>query len=147
MTQPTQALSEYFEALARLRVGRPIHVRKGTKITNDAVALEAGRGKGSIKKSRSAFTALIQAIDAATAEQASRSPEQHQKAQLEKVKSTAHQYRNDLDAAVTSLVARLYEVHELKKKVRTLEERVQTLTERLSKVSNARVQSLKPKSV
>lgn len=147
MIQPALALAEYFEALARLKAGRPIHKQKGTKITNDAVALEAGRGKGSIKKSRPAFTALIQVINAAAAEQAGRSPEQQQKAQLERVKGTAHQYRKDLDAAAASLVARLYEVHELKKKVRTLEEQVQTLTERLSKLSTAKVRPIKPKCV
>lgn len=147
MTQPSQAFAEYFEALARLKAGRPVNVMKGTKITNDAVALEARRGKGSIKKSRPAFLALIQAIDAAAAEQANSSPEKQQKAQLQKIKGAAHQYRNDLDAVTSSLVARLYEVYELKKKVHELEEKVETLTEQLSRVSHAKVQAIKPKHV
>ena len=52
-------LADYFEALDRLQKGRPRIVPLGTKITNDAVSLEAGRKKGSIKKSRDLFKDLI----------------------------------------------------------------------------------------
>lgn len=52
MTQPVQPLAEYFAALERLKAGKPRIVPKGSRITNDAISLEAGRGKGSIKKSR-----------------------------------------------------------------------------------------------
>lgn len=40
---------DYFEALERLKSGSPINVPKGTKITNDSVALEAGRKKGALR--------------------------------------------------------------------------------------------------
>ena len=39
-------LQDYFDALDRLKNGKPINVPKGTKITNDSVSLEAGRKKG-----------------------------------------------------------------------------------------------------
>ncbi len=43
-------LQDYFDALERLKTGKPVNVPKGTKITNDSVSLEAGRKKGTIKK-------------------------------------------------------------------------------------------------
>ena len=111
-------LDEYFEALARLKAGRPITVPKGTKITNDAVALEAGRGKGCIKKSRPIFSDLIQAIDDAAAEQADSINKD--KIQLDKAKSSAQQYRRELEAALAREVLLLLEVYELKKELAKL---------------------------
>jgi hypothetical protein len=51
-------VDKYFAALERLKA-------RGEPISNDAVALEAGSGRGSIKKSRPAYAELIAAIDAA----------------------------------------------------------------------------------
>ncbi|SIT50083.1 conserved hypothetical protein [Paraburkholderia piptadeniae] len=48
----------YFAALERLTA-------RGEPNSNDAVALEAGSGRESIKKSRPAYAELIAAIDAA----------------------------------------------------------------------------------
>ena len=59
------AIADYEEALERLKTGKPIRVAVGTRITNDAVSLEAGRGKGTIKKSRASFAKLILEIEAA----------------------------------------------------------------------------------
>lgn len=87
----TSAMTNYFAALDRLVKGTPTVVAKGTKITNDSVALEAGRGKGSIKKSRSVFTALIEAIDLAAAEQVK--PAGLDKAKLKTAKEEAKRYR------------------------------------------------------
>lgn len=144
MTEPTSTISDYFVALERLKAGQSVYVARGTRITNDAVALEAGRGKGTIKKSRPVFAALIEAIDAAAVAQTNASPDQLKKVQLERVKDTANQHRNDLDAALGSLVARLAEVHDLKKQVTALQSEVQTLTERLTQVSTGKVVKLKP---
>jgi len=58
-------LKDYFQALERLKSGKPVNVPKGSKITNDSVSLEAGRKKGTIKKSRPIFSELIQSIAAA----------------------------------------------------------------------------------
>lgn len=55
-------VDKYFAALERLK-------NRGAPISNDAVALEAGSGRGSIKKSRPAYTDLIAAIETAAKEQ------------------------------------------------------------------------------
>ena len=57
------ALNEYYAALERLKANKPIVLPKGSAINNDTVAMEAGRKRGSIKKSRHA--ALIEAIEQA----------------------------------------------------------------------------------
>jgi hypothetical protein len=51
-------IDKYFETLQRL-------IDRGAKINNDTVALEAGSGRGSIKKSRPAYAMLVAAIDEA----------------------------------------------------------------------------------
>ncbi|MDE1543864.1 hypothetical protein PTW32_00395 [Dechloromonas agitata] len=112
------SLSDYVDALERLKEGKPVVVPKGTKITNDAVALEAGRGKGSIKKSRAVFSDLIEAIDEAAKAQAS--PETARKDQLARVKSKAEQYRTELDAALGRELCLLREIFELKKELKRL---------------------------
>lgn len=111
----TQPLADYFAALDRLKNGRTINVPKNTKITNDAVSLEAGRGKGSIKKSRHIFIDLIQAIDSAAAEQSKVTS--LQKAQLDKAKISVNQYRVELEAALAREVSLLYELYEVKKQL------------------------------
>lgn len=112
------SICDYFDALERLKEGKPVVVPKGTKITNDAVALEAGRGKGSIKKSRSVFADLIGAIDEAAKAQAS--PEIARKDQLARLKAKVNQYRSDLDAALGRELCLLREVFELKKEIKRL---------------------------
>ena len=63
MENINQTIDEYFEALDRLIKNQPINIQKGFKINKDSVALEAGRKRGSIKKSREVFHELIEAID------------------------------------------------------------------------------------
>ena len=108
-----QPLDAYFSALERLKNGAPSIVPKGIKITNDSVALEAGRGKGSIKKSRPVFADLILAIDAAAKEQTN--PKNEQKVQLTKVKAKSDQYRIELDACLAREISLLHELYETKK--------------------------------
>ncbi|MEX3901364.1 MULTISPECIES: hypothetical protein [Paraburkholderia] len=85
------ALDEYRQALQRLEDGQPQVVPKGTRITNDAVALEAGRGKGRIKRSRAMFVGLIAEI-ASAAERQSKSSHDSGPA-LKAAKDRAGQYR------------------------------------------------------
>lgn len=106
-------MKDYFGALDRLKKGRPTVVPKGTKITNDAVALEAGRGKGSIKKSRPVYADLIKAIDDAAAEQSQ--PKNEEKMRLAKAKSSVAHYRRELEAALAREVSLLKELYETKK--------------------------------
>jgi hypothetical protein len=108
----TNALSDYFKALERLKNDKSINIPPGSKISNDTVALEAGRGRGSIKKSRPAFSSLIKAInDAATAQAL---PKVDAKARAEKHRNTAEKYRQLWEAALARELSLIHELHELK---------------------------------
>ena len=113
-----QPLDEYFAALERLKKGRPTIVAKGMKITNDAGALEAGRGKGSIKKSRLLFADLIHAIDEAAVDQAR--PKNEQLDRLNKAKIAATELRRALEASMAREISLLHELYEVKKKLARL---------------------------
>jgi hypothetical protein len=107
-----QILEDYFRALKRLVKSESIVVPRGAKICNDSVSMEAGRGKGTIKKSRPIFSDLIVAIDEAARLQ--KFPEFAQKEKLEKVKSKAEQYQIELDAALARELCLLREIFELR---------------------------------
>ncbi|WP_321882670.1 hypothetical protein [Burkholderia cepacia] len=109
------ALTDYFEALERLKKGLPRVVPKGTKITNDAVSLEAGRGKGTIKKSRPIFADLIAAIDEAAA--ARPDPQGALKGKIESVKCAAEKYRGLWEEALAREASLLMELYEAKKTI------------------------------
>lgn len=108
-------LEEYFEALERLKKNQPMKVPKGTKITNDSVALEAGRGKGSIKKSRPVFSDLIEAVRRVAETQANPSDEIRLK--LERTKAGAEKYRRLYEEALARELSLLHEVHEIKQEL------------------------------
>lgn len=108
----------YFEALERLKKGRPAVVPKGTKINNDAVALEAGRGKGSIKKSRPIFKDLIEAIDTAAAEQAR--PQVEVKERFDLAKGSADRYRGLWEEALAREVSLVRELYSVKMELKAL---------------------------
>jgi len=105
-------VGKYFEALERLRA-------RGAPINNDTVALEAGSGRGSIKKSRSGYAALIAAIDQAAKEQvqarAASDP-------VPGLRSDIEGLRARLDEALEREVNLLYEVLTLREENRQLRE-------------------------
>lgn len=114
----TNSLEEYFEALARLVANKPERIAPGTRITNDAVAQEAGRGKGSIKKSRPVFADLIAAIDAAaTAQATAANPD---KDKLAAAKAAAEDYRQKWEAALARELSLVQELFELKQQLAKL---------------------------
>ena len=112
------AISDYFDALDRLKNGHPRVVPKGTKITNDAVSLEAGRGKGSIKKSRPIFADLIAAIEKVNAERPD--PLVAMKGRLESAKDDADKYRNLWEEALAREASLLVELFATKKEIANL---------------------------
>jgi hypothetical protein len=115
----SDTLGEYYDALERLVKGRCIRVPNGSKISNDAVALEAGRSKGSIKKSRAVFADLIAAIRAAAERAAKeRNPD---KERLARAKDSETELQQKLDAALAREASLLFENYELKKKLAALE--------------------------
>lgn len=85
------ALDEYYQALQRLKSSTPVRVPKGTKITKDSVALEAGRKRSSIKKSRPVFEQLIIDIDIAVEEQLTKKKNPNKV--IEELKSEKSHYR------------------------------------------------------
>ena len=113
------ALNEYYAALERLKANKPIILPKGSAINNDTVALEAGRKRGSIKKSRHA--ALVQAIELA-AQQAGQnvlSPTQQieqAKSRTKAVKSDYEQLQEDYEILLEKCTSLLKENFELRQK-------------------------------
>lgn len=112
-------VNEYYAALERLKAHKPTVLPKGSAINNDTVALEAGRKRGSIKKSRHA--ALIEAIELA-AQQAGQnvlSPAQQveqAKSKTEAVKTEHEQLKEDYEKLLEKCNSLLLENFELKQK-------------------------------
>lgn len=111
-------IADYFDALERLSKGNTIVVPKGTRINNDSVALEAGRGKGAIKRSRPIFSELIAAINKASEEQLAQ--ESATELQVGKARMRAKKYRSELDAALARELCLIREIFELKKELNSL---------------------------
>ena len=114
------AVNEYYAALERLKANKPTVLPKGSAINNDTVALEAGRKRGSIKKSRHA--ALVQAIELA-AQQAGQnvlSPTQQieqAKSRTKAVKSDYEQLQEDYEILLEKCTSLLMENFELRQKM------------------------------
>jgi len=85
-------ISEYEDALERLMNNQPVNVPKGSKINKDTVALEAGRKRGSIKKSRDIFVDLIQNIEESANER--KFPKKEYEQKILKWKNKANEYRD-----------------------------------------------------
>ena len=117
------ALNDYYAALERLKANKPIVLPKGSAINNDTVAMEAGRKRGSIKKSRHA--ALIEAIEQAAqaAGQNVLSPTQQieqAKSRTKAVKSDYEQLKEDYEKLLEKCNSLLLENFELRQSTRTI---------------------------
>ena len=104
----SDTIDDYFKALQRLRA-------RNAKISNDAVAVEAGRKKGSIKKSRPQFAALILAIDNAAL--AIASSEESLDARLKRSRAECKALRTKLDESLAREVNLLRQVFELQQQI------------------------------
>lgn len=114
------ALNDYYAALERLKAHKPIILPKGSAINNDTVALEAGRKRGSIKKSRHA--ALIEAIEQAAQQvgQNVLSPAQQieqAKTKTKAVKSDYEQLKEDYEILLEKCNSLLLENFELRQRL------------------------------
>lgn len=112
------SLQDYFEALDRLVAGCPKIVAKGTRITNDSVSIEAGRGKGSIKKSRLVFSDLIEAIRVVAENQFQGKNEIQEK--IDKAKKQTLSYKKMYEESIGRELSLIYEIDELKQTIRQL---------------------------
>ncbi|MGU7811663.1 hypothetical protein [Burkholderia sp. AW49-1] len=105
-------MTDYYAALERLKK------RKNARINNDTVAIEAGRKKGCIKKSRPQFAKLIEAIDAANA--VAERPKLELTDHLNRAKSDAKDLRAQLDESLARELALLQQVFNLRKELAAL---------------------------
>lgn len=104
--------AKYLEALERLKA-------RGDPISNDAVAREAGSGKGSIKKSRPGHAELIAAITRAALEQ------QHARAASDPVPQLRQQIamlQQRIDSSLERELCLLNEVYQLREENRQLKQ-------------------------
>ena len=117
------ALEEYYAALERLKVNNPTLLSKGSAINNDTVALEAGRKRGSIKKSRHA--ALVEAIELAAQEMEQEEPSPAQqieqaKSKTKGVKINYEQLEQKYEKLLEKANSLLLENYELRQKIGNL---------------------------
>lgn len=131
-------LKLYNMALDRLIDGKSIIVKKGAKINNDSVSLEAGRGKGSIKKSRSGYATLIARIDAAALKQSQPKREAADRAQ--RMRGRVQELEEKLDAALGREMSLVYELLSVRKQVaKLIDEKIVPI--RRSKAPTKKIQS------
>lgn len=112
-------LDDYYQALERLIEGKPIRVSSDSKICNDSVALEAGRNKSAIKKSRVIFTDLIIAIEQASEHQKQPCQEQQK---IIKLTNELKALKKDLEQALGRELSLVYENYQLKKELKILKD-------------------------
>lgn len=105
-------VAKYYGALERL-------IARGEPINNDAVALEAGSGRGSIKKSRPAYAELIAAIDAAAAQQTEIKVASDP---MPRLRMDLEDLTRRLDQSLDREVALLNELYDLRAEVKQLTE-------------------------
>jgi hypothetical protein len=113
-----KTLEEYYEALNRLINNNPVNVPKDTKINKDTVALEAGRKRGSIKKSREVFLELIEAIEKAS-EEKSKSTSQHIE-QITKIKDKMNNFKHLYEEALNRELMYIERINELEKALKNI---------------------------
>ena len=103
-------VDKYFAALQRL-------VDRDVPINNDSVALEAGSGRGSIKKSRGVYAELIEAIDLA---EKARGQTKVETDPAPALRNEIQNLMRRLDEALEREICLLDEVYTLREEVRQL---------------------------
>ena len=109
------ALQVYWNALERLKRGKPINVMPGGRITNDQVSLEAGRSRGSIKKSRPVFAKLISAIEDAS--KAKNKPSAETQEKYLRKRAEAENYKAQYKKSIAREISMLKQINELKQEI------------------------------
>lgn len=104
-------LNDYYHALDRLIENNPINVPKNSKINNDTVALEAGRKRGSIKKSRKMFLDLIEKIK--NASHNDRTKEIELKYKIDKYKNKMNEYKELYEKSLNRELMLIERINEL----------------------------------
>lgn len=108
-------LDDYYKALRRLVNNTPINVPKNTKINNDTVAIEAGRRRGSIKKSREIFSDLISEIERVS--QNVKNEDKELKNRIIKYKNKAQKYKELYEESLNRELMLIERIKELEIKI------------------------------
>lgn len=123
----TDSLKEYWDALNRLKKRKPLNVPAGGRITNDQISLEAGRGRGSIKKSREIYSELITAIEKAEKERQQQNNKDEEK--YERRRSEANKYKLLYQQSIAREISLARENEELKGEIKKLKKNnIHTIT-------------------
>ena len=114
-----RAVDDYYAALERLKENNPTLLPKDSVINNDTVALEAGRKRGSIKKS--CHAALVEEIELAVQEAGKNviSPAQQierEKSKTKVVKTDYEQLKQKYEKLLEKANSLLLENFELRQK-------------------------------
>lgn len=118
-------LTEYYNALDRLIKNKPIRVPRSAKINNDNVALEAGRKKGSIKKSRPIYEDLIIAIKFANEKMGENTTQEKNK--YLKVREESQKYKTLWEESLAREISLIHENSELKAQLKKYESQTNKL--------------------
>lgn len=127
-------IQEYQAALLRLIRNNPNILPKGSSINNDTVALEAGRKRGSIKKSRAEHAQLILDIQAAALNPIKNRKDAHSQEsdKQKRLKISAQgqrdNFREKYEQALTKIISLEYENFYLKKQLAELIETGKTIS-------------------
>ncbi|QHS14679.1 hypothetical protein [Shewanella sp. Arc9-LZ] len=120
----SSALNDYFSALERLKNNVPNVLPKNSVINKDSVALEAGRKRGSLKKSRTIFADLITAIEVEAGKQVkTRRRSEHR---LNKLGSEVNEYRALYEQGLARELSLIIEIRRLKEENAILQKGVLT---------------------
>lgn len=122
------AIEDYRAALHRLIKGKTQIVQMASAINKDTVALEAGRKRGSIKKSREEHSQLIVEIESAAAAQQEKlkpTPTQEvakQKALKKGAQQQLERLKAEYELALQKIVSLVHENYMLQQRIKELTE-------------------------
>jgi CRISPR/Cas system-associated protein Cas5 (RAMP superfamily) len=108
-----KATNEYFQALERLIKNIPNIVEKNSKINKDTVALEAGRKRGSIKRSR--HPELTKAIEEAS--NSINNPKREIDLKLKKIKEEKDYFETEYKNSLARELMMIERISELEKEL------------------------------
>lgn len=114
------AIIDYIEALNRL-------VKRGVKPTLDAVAIEAGRKKGSIRRGLARHDEIVAAIERAAekfGKEIEKSKEFQQATRIVKLKKERDQYKQWYDNLLANHLSVIYQLEEQRIEIMELKEKL-----------------------
>jgi len=133
----SKAKQDYYDALERLKAGKPINVPVGSLINKDTVALEAGKKRGSIRNRSDEDSLLIQAIEFSAAQFNKKSKEsssvkiKNQKDKLDNKQEEIDNIKSQRDEAYSRYMSLLMHNYQLQRELRKLGKPIPTVAEGL----------------